>query len=86
MKPRSFMKVKISRTCFGSPDGMQVNEYKKGETVELPDELAEVFVQQRWAVKVNTTPRRTKDRGSAPENKTVRNKIKRKTKRGGHGA
>lgn len=75
------MKVKMNRTCFGSPDGMQVNEYKKGETVELPDELAGVFVQQRWAVRVDKAPRRTKDRGTAPENK-----VKRKTQRGGHGS
>ncbi len=86
MKLRKNMKVKMNRTCFGSPDGMQVNEYKKGETYDLPDPLAEVFVQQRWAVKVVKTPRRTKDAGAAPENKSVKNKMKRKTKRGGHGA
>lgn len=88
MPARSFMKVKMSRTCYGSPDGMRVAEYKKGETVDLPDALAEVFVQQRWAVAVDQTSRRKKDQGAAPENKSAKPPRKRKTKcgGGGHGA
>ena len=76
------MKVTINRTCVGSSDGIRVNEYQKGETVELPDALAEVFVRQGWAV--NTASRKIKNAGAAQENKTVQPKIKRKA--GGHGA
>lgn len=79
------MKVTMSRTCYGSPDGMRVAEYKKGETVDLPDALAEVFVQQHWAVKIDRTSRRKKDQGAAPENKSTKAKTKRKTKCGGGG-
>ena len=84
------MKVKMNRTCYGSPDGMRVAEYKKGETVDLPDALAEVFVHQRWAVKVDKTSRRAKDQGAAPENKSAKPPMKHITKKksrgGGHGA
>ncbi len=84
------MKVKMNRTCYGSPDGMRVAEYKKGETVDLPDALAEVFVQQHWAVKVDKTSRRKKDQGAAPENKSAKPPLKRtaktKSRGGGHGA
>ena len=38
------MKVKMNRTCFGSPDGMQVNEYKQGETVVLPDASGRAYL------------------------------------------
>ena len=82
------MKVKMHRTCFGSPDGMRVDEYQKGATYDLPEELARVFLKQRWATPALKKSRRTKDMGAAPENKTVQTKMKRKTRhRGGeHGA
>ncbi len=82
------MKLKMNRTRYGSPDGVQVEEYKKGETYDVRETLAAIFLKERWAVRVDKTPRRTKDPGTAPENKTVKNKVKRKTKYGGggHGA
>lgn len=82
------MKVKMHRTCFGSPDGMRVDEYQKSVTYDLPEELARVFLKQRWATPALKNSRRTKDAGSAPENKTAKTKMKRKTRRRGgeHGS
>ena len=80
------MKLKMKRTSYGSPDGVQVEEYKKGETYDVRDTLASIFLKEGWAVKVDKTFRRTKDHGGAAENKSVKPKVKRKTKRGGHGA
>ena len=86
MPSRSFMRVKMKRTSYGSPDGVQVEEYKKGETYNVRDTLAAIFLEEGWAVKVDKTHRRTKDQGAASENKSVKPKAKRKTKRGGHGS
>ena len=84
------MKLKMNRTSYGSPDGVRVEEYKKGETYDVRETLATIFLKEGWAVKVDKAPRQTKDRGAAPENKSVKPKTKRtrKTKRagGGHGA
>jgi hypothetical protein len=80
------MKIKMKHTRYGSPDGVRVDEYKKGETYDIRETLATIFLKEGWAVKVDPAPRRTKDAGAAPENKTVKPKLKRKTRRGGHGA
>jgi len=76
----------MKSTRYGSADGMRVDEYQKGEIYDVRETLASIFLKEGWAVKVNTTPRRTKDQGTAPENKTVKTKLKRNTQRGGHGA
>ena len=80
------MKVKMKSTRYGSADGVRVDEYKKGETYDVRETLASIFLKEGWAVKVDKTPRRTKNQGAAPENKTRKSKMKRTTKRGGHGA
>ncbi len=67
------MKIKMLKTRQGSPDGIIVNTYISGETVDVPDELARVFIAHRWAKKVIKTS--VKDRGKAPENKTTRRKM-----------
>ena len=65
------MKLKMLKTCLGSPDGRRVVEYVKGESYDLPAELADVFVAQGWArVPGSRAPRRTKNAGAAPENKS----------------
>ena len=84
------MKLKMKRTSYGSPDGVQVEEYKKGETYDVRETLAAIFLKEGWAVKVDKASRQTKDAGAAPENKTAKSKVKAKKKpkrRGGaHGA
>ena len=78
------MKIKMNRTSYGSPDGVQVEEYKKGETYNVRETLAVIFLEEGWAVKADKISRHTKDQGAAVENKSV--KPERKTKRGKHGA
>ena len=80
------MRIKMKSTRYGSADGVQVDEYKKGEIYELRETLAAIFLKEGWAVRADKTPRRTKDQGTAPENKTVKPKLKRKTKRGAYGS
>lgn len=44
------MKIRMKETKKGSPDGVQVFDYKKGRTYDLPDRLADAFVRAGWAV------------------------------------
>ena len=73
------MRIKMKSTRYGSADSVRVDEYKKGETYDVGETLASIFLREGWAV--NVCKKRKKDAGSAPENKT-----RRQTKRGGHGA
>ena len=61
------MKVKMLKNRQGSPDGILVNNYIRGETVEMPYQLAHVFIRQHWAQKLADPA--LKDGGRAPENK-----------------
>lgn len=78
------MRIKMKSTRYGSADGVQVEEYKKGETYNVRETLATIFLEEGWAVEVDQLLRKKKDQGIAPENKAV--KPKRTTKRGKHGA
>ncbi|MCH8209415.1 MAG: hypothetical protein IIA62_10255 [Nitrospinae bacterium] len=66
------MKLKMLETRSGSPDGVSTVLYEKDREYELPDDLACVFIKETWARTVGK-----KDLGSAPENKSVVNKVKR---------
>lgn len=66
------MKLKMLETRSGSPDGVSTVLYEKDREYELPDDLACVFIKEKWARTVGK-----KDLGSAPENKSVVNKVKR---------
>ncbi len=71
-----FIKMLASRA--GSPDGILVCAYVKGEQCEVPDALAHVFIAEGWAkpaVPKRPAQSRKKDQGRAPENKS-RSKFK----------
>lgn len=67
------VKIKMLETRKGSPDGMTVCSYQRGEQYELPDELARVFVREGWAKQVQARGRKRgtqkKDLGPTLENK-----------------
>lgn len=67
------VKIKMLETRTGSPDGMTVRSYTKGEQYEMPGDLAQVFVQEGWGkvmqVRVRKQPATKKALGAAPENK-----------------
>ena len=79
------MKLRMIKTAKGSPDGLKVVEYKKGETYEIPEELAKVFLEQmKVAVfEIETpedpqeeieTPEDPKPEVKTPEKKTTKKK------------
>ena len=73
------MKLKMLETRQGSPDGVTVLTYKKGEIVDVPAELAHVFLSESWArwpdkkkvtgAASGAVTMKTKNQGGAPENK-----------------
>ncbi len=65
------MKIKMLKTRQGSPDGISVVTYCMDDVVDMPDELAKVFIHKRWAKKAES-----KNLGKAPENKRAHSRKK----------
>lgn len=63
------MQIHVTETQKGSPDGVQVIRYRAGETYEMPDSLAAVFLREGWGRKKSGPGR--KNAGAAPENKAL---------------
>lgn len=59
------IRVRMTASRSGSPDGIRVRRYREGECHELPEALARIFLEQGWARPAHES----KDRGAAPENK-----------------
>lgn len=68
-------KATMLKSEYGSPDGIAVNHYKKGETYDLPDSLYRAFVEANFAepykepVKPQVPPQALKDPETPPEQK-----------------
>jgi hypothetical protein len=65
--------IKMLATRTGSPDGVTIRSYTKWEQYELPNDLANVFVNEGWGKRVQARDRkqpvRKKALSAAPENK-----------------
>lgn len=70
------MKIKMLESRSGSPDGISTLLYEKGQEYCLPDDLAWVFIDEKWAVKASSTAAGKKDLGSAPENKSAKTRVR----------
>ena len=55
------MKIKMLKSIQAAPDGFSIATYNEGETYDLPQSLAEVFIHEHWAESKNV--------GAAKENK-----------------
>jgi len=42
-------RIRMIQTRHGSPDGIQVFQYQAGQVYTIPDDLANIFLSQRWA-------------------------------------
>ena len=52
----------MTKTQKGSPDSISVREYEKGETYDLPADLADVFIDQLKCCKeVEPAPEKTEE-------------------------
>jgi hypothetical protein len=71
--------IAVTTTKAGSPDGNEVNQYRKGNTYPMPDSLADVFIAEGWGHVVDDAAvndplddaPEEKDAGGAPENKAA---------------
>ena len=50
------IKVVMSETVKGSPDGLKVREYEQGKEYDLPESLATVFVSEMDVAEVVKEP------------------------------
>lgn len=55
------IRLKMKSTRYGSSNGVQVEEYKKGKTYEIRESLAEIFLKEEWADKVEPEKLEPKD-------------------------
>lgn len=80
---QALVKITMTATQQGSPDHISVKRYVKGETVEVPADLAEAFVKhikcavygdkapEPAAEAAAAAPQKKMDVAVAPENKAV---------------
>ncbi len=72
------MRILVTKTTRAAPDGVTVRSYRAGETAEMPEDLARVFIAEGWGRAMEAAPA-NKAFDGAPENKTPPNP--RRTKR-----
>jgi hypothetical protein len=81
------MQIKVLKTVIAAANevGNFSKEYKEGETYEIFDELAQVFINEKWGVLENSEEKafdetlENKAIQVAPENKFFRKKVKKET-------
>ncbi len=42
------MRILVTKTTRAAPDGVTVRRYRAGETAEMPEDLARVFIAEGW--------------------------------------
>lgn len=42
------MRILVTKTTRAAPDGVTVRRYRAGETAEMPEDLARVFLREGW--------------------------------------
>ena len=71
------MKIVMTETKKGSPDGLKVNTYEKGKTYEIPEELAKVFVEELEVARIfKEEVVKLKTEAKKPKLKTMSKNIK----------
>ena len=68
------MRIRMLQTTRGSPDGIQVFEYRAGGKYDLPESLAAVFLREGFAEEDKELVLETKEepRAEAPARKQKR--------------
>ncbi len=70
------MRILVTKTTRAAPDGVTVRSYRAGETAEMPEDLARVFLREGWGREADGTAME-----AAPENKTPPNPRRTKRRR-----
>ncbi len=68
------MRIRVTKTTRAAPDGVTVHSYRAGETAEMPEDLARVFLRDGWSREADGTTMEVapanKAFDGAPENET----------------
>ena len=70
------MIYKILKDCEGCPDGIHNKAYKEGEVYRIPQGLADVFLAEGWAEKVEEEKPKPKKKAAPKKKKTVKKEKK----------
>ncbi len=49
------MRILVTKTTRAAPDGVMVRSYRAGETAEMPEDLARVFLREGWGREADGT-------------------------------
>lgn len=68
------MIIKMLKSTHGSPNGISIVHYEKDNEYNIPDKLADIFINQmRVAIKVELVPVKEKAIQASPQNKAIEN-------------
>ncbi len=73
------MRIRVTKTTRAARDGVAVRSYRAGETYDLPEDLARVFLREGWGREADAPASKALD--SAPENETPPNPRRAKRRR-----
>ena len=73
------MRILVTKTTRAAPDGVTVRSYRAGETAEMPEDLARVFLREGWGREADAPASKALD--GAPENETPPNPRRAKRRR-----
>ena len=73
------VKLKMNKSQAGAIDGIHVELFKKDQVYDIPEDLAKVFVDNKWAAPFVEEPIELKGVGPAPKNKAIQEPVKNKT-------
>ncbi len=74
------MRILVTKTTRAAPDGVTVRSYRAGETAEMPEDLARVFLREGWGRDAEAAPA-NKAFARAPETKTPPRAKRRRRRR-----
>ena len=75
------MRILVTKNTRAAPDGVTVRRYRAGETAEMPEDLARVFLREGWGREADAPVPANKAFDGAPENKTPPNPPRTKRRR-----
>ncbi len=52
------MRILVTKTTRAAPDGVTVHRYRAGETADMPEDLARVFLREGWGREADAPARR----------------------------
>ena len=75
-------RIRMIQTSFGSPDGIQVFQYRAGQVYSIPDDLANIFLAQCWAEEDKSLDGQMETKQVGPQEREIKPEQKLRRKKG----